>query len=154
MATLFFNTDKNEEGLRERQVYFAFTVAILVFTSTEAMPVFLMERRIFIRETSRGAYRASSYVLSYSIVVLPFMLMLAVLCTVSSYFAVGLVNKADAILYFGLVIFLLLSIANAFVAFISGLAPNFITGLMIFGATSAYQFLFCGFFVPRYVAKP
>ncbi|CAM6119140.1 unnamed protein product [Calypogeia fissa] len=150
MATLFFNSDKDEEGLRDRQVFFSFTIAILVFTSTEAMPVFLMERRIFIRETSRGAYRASSYVVSYSIIVLPFMLVLAVLSTVTSYFAVGLVRKTGAILFFALVVFLILSIANAFVAFISGVAPNFITGLIAFGATSAYQFLFCGFFIRRH----
>ncbi|KAG6545618.1 hypothetical protein Mapa_012972 [Marchantia paleacea] len=155
LVSLFFKSPIAEKGIQQRQTFIIFTVAILVFTSTEALPIFLLERQIFIREKSRGAYRTSSYALAHSLVVLPFLFFLAVLCTCLSYFAVGLVLKASAVLFFILIIFLVLSMSNAFVTCVSALAPNFTVALAVVGGVSAYMFLFSGFFmnrreIPRY----
>ncbi|OAE23915.1 hypothetical protein AXG93_1217s1270 [Marchantia polymorpha subsp. ruderalis] len=149
LVSLFFKSPIAEKGIQQRQTFIIFTVAILVFTSTEALPIFLLERQIFIRENSRGAYRTSSYAVAHSLVVLPFLLFLAILCTCLSYFAVGLVFKASAVLFFILIIFLVLSMSNAFVTCVSAVAPNFTVALAVVGGVSAYMFLFSGFFMNR-----
>ncbi|CAM6089366.1 unnamed protein product [Calypogeia fissa] len=149
LVTIFYLSPISQKGLLNRQVYLIFTLAILVFTSTEALPIFLLERQIFIRETSRGAYRTSSYVLSHALVGQPFFLFLAALCTGLSYFAVGLASKTGAIFFFTLVIFLVLSMSNALVTMVSALFPNFTVALAVVGGSTAYMFLFSGFFINR-----
>ncbi|KAL2609451.1 hypothetical protein R1flu_028024 [Riccia fluitans] len=149
LISLFTNSPISEKGIQQRQTFIIFTIAIMVFTSTEALPIFLLERQILVREKSRGAYRTSSYAVAHSLVVLPFLLFLAVLCTCISYFAVGLVWKANAALFFMMVIFLVLTMSNAFVACVSAVAPNFTVALGVVGGISAYMFLFSGFFMNR-----
>ncbi|KAF2317527.1 hypothetical protein GH714_023979 [Hevea brasiliensis] len=52
--------------------FYIFAVCLVFFSSNDAVPTFIQERFIFIRETSHNAYRASSYVISSLIVYLPF----------------------------------------------------------------------------------
>eukprot|EP00850_Spirogloea_muscicola_P005776 SM000027S09557 [mRNA] locus=s27:59882:62437:+ [translate_table: standard] len=149
MGSLFFDAKYSPKGVQQRESFFAFTLALLLFTSTEALPIFLQERQIFIRETSRGAYRTSSYVIANAAVFLPFLFMLALVFSCVSYFMVGLVYNAAAFFTFVLVLFLVLAVANSFVIFFGALVPNFITGNTIITALTAYFFLFSGFFIPR-----
>eukprot|EP00850_Spirogloea_muscicola_P005525 SM000025S08420 [mRNA] locus=s25:636056:639886:- [translate_table: standard] len=149
MGSLFFDAKYSPKGVQQRESFFAFTLALLLFTSTEALPIFLQERQIFIRETSRGAYRTSSYVIANAVVFLPFLFMLALIFSCVSYFMVGLAYNAAAFFIFVLVLFLVLAVANSFVIFFGALVPNFITGNTIITALTAYFFLFSGFFIPR-----
>eukprot|EP00850_Spirogloea_muscicola_P012935 SM000085S23285 [mRNA] locus=s85:456020:458587:+ [translate_table: standard] len=149
MGSLFFDAKYSLKGVQQRESFFAFTLALLLFTSTEALPIFLQERQIFIRETSRGAYRTSSYVIANAAVFLPFLFMLALVFSCVSYFMVGLAYNAAAFFTFVLVLFLVLAVANSFVIFFGALVPNFITGNTIITALTAYFFLFSGFFIPR-----
>lgn len=151
LGTLFLHAGISAKGVAQRQGYFAFTLALFIFTSTEALPVFLNERQIFIRETSRGAYRVSAYVMAQALVILPFMFCLAVLFASISYFMVGLVKEAGAFFFFILILFLTLAVANAFVAFVASFVPDMTAGNALSSAIFAYFFLFSGFFIPRYV---
>lgn len=149
LGTIFLNVHYSEEGVRQRQAFLAFTLALFIFTSTEALPVFLNERNIFIREVSRGAYRASTYTLAQTTVFIPFLLILAVIYTCISYFMVDLVHSAAAFFIVLLTLFLTLVLANSFVAFIGSICPNFLVGQALVSAVCAYFFLFSGFFIPR-----
>eukprot|EP00245_Coleochaete_scutata_P004280 TRINITY_DN16642_c0_g1_i1.p1 TRINITY_DN16642_c0_g1~~TRINITY_DN16642_c0_g1_i1.p1 ORF type:complete len:645 (+),score=134.10 TRINITY_DN16642_c0_g1_i1:25-1935(+) len=149
MGSLFFNAEMSPKGVQKRQSYFAFILALVFFTSTEALPIFLKERQIFIRETSRGAYRTSSYVVSNTVVFLPFFFILSLVSGVAAYFLVNLVRQADAFFFFCFVVFLCLVLSNSYVIFLSAFVPNFITGNTIITATTAFFFLFSGFFIPR-----
>ncbi len=152
MATLFLHSEKSsEKGVQQRDGYISFTLAFLIFTSTEALPVFLNERQIFIRETSRGAYRASSYAVSQSIVILPFLFVLAALYSLISYFAIGLVTNVGAYFFFVLLLFLTLAVSNALVSFVATIVPDFSAGATLATAICAYFFLFAGFFILRYI---
>lgn len=64
IGTIFLHAGQNPQGVNDRISFFAFTLMALLFTSIEALPIFLEERQIYIRETSRGAYRTSSYVIA------------------------------------------------------------------------------------------
>jgi ATP-binding cassette subfamily G (WHITE) protein 2 len=152
MATLFLHSQKgSEKGVQQRNGYVSFTLAFLIFTSTEALPVFLNERQIFIRETSRGAYRASSYAVSQSIVILPFLFVLAAVYSLITYFAIGLVTNVGAYFFFVLILFLTLAVSNALVSFVATIVPDFSAGATLATAVCAYFFLFAGFFILRYI---
>ncbi|KAG8056207.1 hypothetical protein GUJ93_ZPchr0001g29694 [Zizania palustris] len=141
--------------LQTRLGFFAFTLTFLLSSTTEGLPVFLQERRILERETSRGAYRVSSYVVSNAAVFLPFLLASALLYAVPVYWLVGLAREPGRFAYFSLVVWLVMLTANSFVACFSALAPNYIVGNSIIAGLIGCFFLFSGYFVaskniPRY----
>lgn len=63
-------------------------LALFLFTSLEALPIFMEERSIYTREHSRGAYRVLSYSLTNFLIYLPVCLTLSVVFTSISYFMV------------------------------------------------------------------
>ncbi|CAO2165540.1 unnamed protein product [Urochloa humidicola] len=133
--------------LQSRLGFFAFNLTYLLSSTTEALPVFLHERRILERETSRGAYRVSSYVASNAAVFLPFLLAAAVLYAAPVYWLVGLARDPAAFAYFALVVWLAMLTANSFVACLSALAPNYIVGNSVVAGLIGCFFLFSGYFV-------
>lgn len=149
MGSLFFNSGYDYTGILQRTGFFNFMLVTLIFSSNEGLPIFLRERHIYIRESSRGAYRTFSFVLAQAIVMLPFQLLIAVIFSSISYFMVGLVAKASAFFTFVLISFLSLSVANSFVTFVASVMPDESGGQTIVLAVSAMYYLFSGFFVPR-----
>ncbi|MCH94071.1 ABC transporter G family member 10-like, partial [Trifolium medium] len=101
------------------------------------------------RETSRGAYRVSSYVLANTLVFLPFLLMVGLLYTTPVYWLVGLRKDIDGFLYFSLVVWLVLLMSNSLVACFSALVPNFILGSSVIAGLMGSFFLFSGYFISK-----
>ncbi|GBG85757.1 hypothetical protein CBR_g40486 [Chara braunii] len=149
LGSLFYGVHKDDSGKLHRSAVFAFACAVPLFSAIHALPIFLLERNIFMRETSRGAYRTSSYVVANALVFLPFFFIQALLFTLVSYFLVGLVRVASAFFLFATTIFLTITVGNTFVTSLGSLVPNFIAGNTIITAITGFMFLFSGFFVPK-----
>lgn len=96
LGSVFFQAPEDLSGVASRASFFAFSLAFFFFTCTEALPIFLAERQIFIQETSRGAYRTVSYVLAGTMVFVPFLFLLAVIFSSVAYFMVGLAETPEA----------------------------------------------------------
>ncbi|OMP03185.1 ABC transporter-like protein [Corchorus capsularis] len=148
LGTLFMNAASGSE-LQTQIGLFAFTLTFLVSSSIDGLPIYLQERRILMRETSRGAYRISSYVISNTLVFLPFLLIVALLYTVPVYWLVGLKRDMVAFLYFSLVVWMVLLMSNSFAAFFCALVPNFITGTTLINGLIGAFFLFSGYFIVK-----
>ncbi|CAM8890971.1 unnamed protein product [Rhodiola kirilowii] len=152
LGTIFMNACKGSDGrpkLRTQIGFFAFTLTFLLSATTEGLPIFLKERKILLRETSRGAYRISSYVISNTLVFIPFLLVVAILYTVPVYWLVGLRKDADAFLYFLLVVWMVALTSNSFVACFSALVPDFIMGTSLMAGVMGSYFLFSGYFITK-----
>ncbi|XP_044485244.1 ABC transporter G family member 10-like [Mangifera indica] len=115
----------------------------------KGLPIFLQERRILMREISRGAYRVSSYVLANTLIFIPFLLMVSLLFTIPVYWLVGLKRDIDGFLYFSLVVWMVLLMSNSFVACFSALVPNFIMGTSVIAGLMGSFFLFSGYFISK-----
>ncbi|KDO78699.1 hypothetical protein CISIN_1g039035mg [Citrus sinensis] len=144
MATMFANPKKDSQGITNRLCFFVFTVCIFFFSSNDAVPAFIQERFIFIRETSHNAYRASSYTIAGLITYLPFLLLQSAVYAGIVWKALGL---RKSFLYFLVVLYVSLLSTNSFVVFVSSVVPNYIIGYAAVIAFTALFFLFCGFFV-------
>ncbi|THU71124.1 hypothetical protein C4D60_Mb08t32230 [Musa balbisiana] len=138
-----------DENIRERVGLFAFILTFLLSCTTEALPIFLEEREILMKETSNGSYRVSSYVIANGLVFLPFLFVLAVLFSVPVYWLAGLRPSFSAFMYFLLLIWLILYTANSVVVCFSALAPNFIIGNSIIAGLMGTFFLFSGYFISK-----
>ena len=152
MATMFHNPKEDLQGITNRLSFFIFTVCLFFFSSNDAVPAFIQERFIFIRETSHNAYRASTYTIAGLITHMPFILLQAAAYAGIVWFALKL---RGPFLYFLLVLFVSLVSTNSFVVFVSSVVPNYILGYAMVIAFTALFFLFCGYFlnshdIPRY----
>ncbi|KAL8506474.1 hypothetical protein ACS0TY_017388 [Phlomoides rotata] len=118
LGTIFINGfgKSNNKKLQNQVGFFAFTLTFLISSTTEALPIFLQERRILMRETSIGAYRISSYILANFLIFLPFLLLVSVLYTSPVYWLIGLRREADGFLYFTLLVWITVLTTNSFVA--------------------------------------
>lgn len=151
MATMFMRPKVSMQGITNRLSFFIFTVCLFFFSSNDAVPAFIQERFIFIRETSHNAYRASSYTIAGLITYLPFLLL-------QSAVYAGIVWKAlelrGSFIYFLLVLYVSLLSTNSFVVFVSSVVPNYILGYAAVIAFTALFFLFCGYFLNSHDIPP
>ncbi|KAI3897723.1 hypothetical protein MKW92_043850 [Papaver armeniacum] len=144
MATMFTHPKDNLQGITNRLSFFIFTVCLFFFSSNDAVPAFIQERFIFVRESSHNAYRASSYAISGLITYLPFFAIQAATYAGIVWFALSL---RGPFLYFLIVLYVSLLTTNSFVVFVSSVVPNYILGYAAVIAFTALFFLFCGYFV-------
>ncbi|PWA53355.1 AAA+ ATPase domain-containing protein [Artemisia annua] len=152
MATMFKKPEKTMQGITNRLSFFIFTVCLFFFSSNDAVPAFIQERFIFVRETSHNAYRASSYTIAGLITYLPFLLLQAAVYAAITWFALKLEGP---FIYFLIVLYVSLLSTNSFVVFVSSVVPNYILGYAAVIAFTALFFLFCGYFlnshdIPKY----
>lgn len=149
IGSLFFNSGHDYKGILQRTGYFNFALVTIIFSSNEALPIFLNERHIYIRESSRGAYRTLPFVISQALVMLPFQFLLASIFSTISYWMVGLVPTATAFLTFIGIVFLTLCVSNSLVAFVASVVPDENEGQTVILCICAMYYLLSGFFVQR-----
>ncbi|XP_004299924.1 PREDICTED: ABC transporter G family member 17-like [Fragaria vesca subsp. vesca] len=152
MATMFKNPPENTQGITNRLSFFIFTVCLFFFSSNDAVPAFIQERFIFVRETAHNAYRASSYTIAGLVTYLPFLALQALVYAGIVWYALKL---RGPFLYFLVVLYVSLLSTNSFVVFVSSVVPNYILGYAAVIAFTALFFLFCGYFlnssdIPKY----
>ncbi|KAI4347728.1 hypothetical protein L6164_008512 [Bauhinia variegata] len=147
LSTLFNHLgDPNLKDINRLLNFYIFAVCLVFFSSNDAVPTFILERFIFIRETSHYAYRASSYVISSLIVYLPFF---AIQGFTFAAITKGILHLKGNLLYFWVILYASLITTNAYVMLVSALVPSYITGYAVVIATTALFFLTCGFFLKR-----
>ncbi|XP_051126791.1 ABC transporter G family member 5 [Andrographis paniculata] len=150
LGSIFYNLTDDLLGTQERVGLFAFILTFLLSSTTEALPIFLQEKEILMKETSSGSYRVSSYAIANGLVYLPFLLILSVLFAVPVYWLVGLNRSFAAFAHFLLLIWLILYTANSVVVCFSALVPNFIVGNSVISAVMGSFFLFSGYFISKH----
>ncbi|XP_051114163.1 ABC transporter G family member 6-like [Andrographis paniculata] len=150
LATIFWQLDDSPKGVQERLGFFAFAMSTAFYTCAEAIPVFLLQRDIFLRETSYNAYRLSSYVLSHSMTSLPSLLLLALTFSATTFWAVGLSSGTSGGFVFYLsFVFASFWAGNSYVTFLSGVIYNVMVAYTVVVASLAYFVLFSGLFIGR-----
>ncbi|KAF9609018.1 hypothetical protein IFM89_012357 [Coptis chinensis] len=149
LGSIFYDLKDDLIGSAERVGLFAFILTFLLSCTTEALPIFLQEREILMKETSSGSYRISSYVIANGLVYLPFLLILSLLFSLPLYWLVGLNPNFMAFMFFVLLIWLIFYTANSVVVCFSALVPNFIIGNSLISGVMGSFFLFSGYFISK-----
>ncbi|KAH6826792.1 Membrane fusion protein Use1 [Perilla frutescens var. hirtella] len=145
LSSLFKNLHKTDFlSINKLLNFYIFAICLVFFSSNDAVPTFIQERFIFIRETSHNAYRASSYVISSLIVYLPFFAIQGfTFAAITKY----ILHLHANIISFWLILYASLITTNAYVMLVSAVVPSYITGYAVVIATTALFFLTCGFFL-------
>lgn len=149
LGSVYLKVRKDEGGVTERLGLFAFSLSFLLSSTVEALPIYLQERRVLMKEASRGAYRISSYLIANTIVFLPFLFVVALLFAVPIYWLVGLNSSITAFAFFTFIVWLILLMASSLVLFLSAVSPDFISGNSLICTVLGAYFLFSGYFIPK-----
>ncbi|KAK4278872.1 hypothetical protein QN277_016653 [Acacia crassicarpa] len=149
LGSVYIKVRKDEGGVAGRLGLFAFSLSFLLSSTVEALPIYLQERCVLMKEASRGAYKISSYMVANTLVFLPFLFVVSILFSVPMYLIVGLNPSLLAFAFFIFIVWLIVLMASSLVLFLSALSPDFISGnSMIFTVLVAF-FLFSGYFIPK-----
>ncbi|KAL0916260.1 hypothetical protein M5K25_013755 [Dendrobium thyrsiflorum] len=149
LATVFYRLDSSPRGVQERLGFFAFAMSTMYYTCSDALPVFLQERYIFLRETAYNSYRRSSYVLSNALVALPSLILLSLAFASATFSGVGLAGGPSGFLFYLLIILASFWAGSGFVTFLSAIVSQVMLGYVVVVAVLAYFLLFSGFFINR-----
>lgn len=149
LGSVFLNIKFNQDGIAERLGLFAFSLSFLLSSTVEALPIFLQERRVLMRESSRRMYRLSSYMLANTLVFAPFLLVVALLFSIPVYWLVGLNPSFTVFMFFVLIVWMIIMMASSLVLFLSAISPDFILGNSLICMFLAVFFLFSGYFIPK-----
>lgn len=149
LGSVYLNMKMDRNGVSERLGLFAFSLSFLLSSTVEALPIFLQERKVLMRESSRKMYRLSSYMLANTIVFVPFLLAVAILFAVPVYWLVGLNPSASAFMFFILMVWMIVLMASSLVLFLSSISPDFILGNSLICVFLGIFFLFSGYFIPK-----
>ncbi|KAL2643287.1 hypothetical protein R1flu_010874 [Riccia fluitans] len=155
LGTIFLKVRNDQAGASERIGFIAFSLSFFLSGTTEGLPIFLEERHIIMRESSRGAYRISSYAFSSVLVFAPFLLIMGLVYSIPSYWLINLNPSASGFFFFCLVLWLVLLVANSFISFFAAVSSNYIMSTSLISSCMGAFFLFSGFFIskdkiPRY----
>ncbi|TYH53880.1 hypothetical protein ES332_D09G130900v1 [Gossypium tomentosum] len=149
LASVYVKVRKDEGGVAERLGLFAFSLSFLLSSTVEALPIYLQERRVLMKEASRGAYKISSYMIANTIVFMPFLFAVSILFAVPVYWIVGLNPSISAFAFFTFVVWLIILMASSLVLFLSAISPDFISGNSLICTVLGSFFLFSGYFIPK-----
>ncbi|KAL6619704.1 hypothetical protein ACP70R_034843 [Stipagrostis hirtigluma subsp. patula] len=147
LATIFWRLDDTPKGVQERLGFFAMAMSTMFYVCADALPVFVQERHIYLRETAHNAYRRVSYVLANAAVSFPPLVLLSVAFAVTTFFAVGLAGGGASFIFFVLIVLASLWAGSGFVTFLSAVVPHVMLGYTVVVAILAYFLLFSGFFI-------
>jgi ABC-type multidrug transport system permease subunit len=67
-----------------------YTVAFMIFMSISVLPSYLEERALFTRERANKSYSVFAYLVSHFLFELPFIFLIALVCSSTAYWLVGL----------------------------------------------------------------
>ncbi|KAL9234812.1 hypothetical protein vseg_009638 [Gypsophila vaccaria] len=149
LGSVYAKLGKDESGVAERLGLFAFSLSFLLSSTVEALPIYLHERKVIMKESSRGAYKMSSYMIANTLIFLPFLLIVAILFSTPVYWIVGLNPSFEAFTFFVFIVWLIVLMASSLVLFLSAISPDFIAGNTLICTVLGAFFLFSGYFIPK-----
>ncbi|XP_078438613.1 ABC transporter G family member 10-like [Wolffia australiana] len=145
LGSVFINAD----NLQARVGFFAFSLTFLLSSTAATMAGLLKEREAAIRETSRGAYRLSSYVLAGAAVSLPLLMPAALLYAAPAYWLAGLRREMEGFVFFWAVAWAAMAAADSLVFCVAAAAPSAAVGCSAAAALLGCFFLFSGYFISK-----
>ncbi|SJL01923.1 related to ATP-binding cassette protein (ABC) transporter [Armillaria ostoyae] len=147
IATIWIRLGLRDSTINDRLSIHFYSVAFLAFMSVAGIPSFLEERAVYYRETKNGLYTTLPFVLSNTLVNIPFLFLCTLSFTLICYWAVGLHSGGNA--FFRFLAFLLLAItaAESQVLVVAAILPVFVAALAIGSFMNGFWMSVGGYFI-------
>ncbi|KAJ6542947.1 P-loop containing nucleoside triphosphate hydrolase protein [Mycena capillaripes] len=147
LATIWIRLGTNDSTINDRLSVHFFSVAFLAFMSVAGIPGFLEERSVYYRETKNGLYSTLPFVLSNTLVNMPFLFICTVLFTLICYWAIGLHPGGSAFFRFLAFLYLAILAAESQMLVVAAMLPIFVAALAIGAFVNGFWMSVGGYFI-------
>ncbi|KAJ3517350.1 hypothetical protein NLJ89_g561 [Agrocybe chaxingu] len=147
LATIWIRLGTEDSTINDRLSVHFYSVAFLAFMSVAGIPAFLEERSVYYRETKNGLYTTLPFVLSNTLVNIPFLFMCTVFFAVICYWAIGLHSGAVPFFRFLSFLFLAILAAESQALIVASLLPIFVAALAISAFLNGFWMSVGGYFI-------
>ncbi|CAK5270888.1 unnamed protein product [Mycena citricolor] len=147
LALIWIRLGTDDSKIDDRLSVHFYSVAFLAFMSVAGIPGFLEERAVYYRESKNGLYSTLPFVLSNTLVNIPFLFACAFLFTVICYWAIGLHSGAAAFFRFLGFLFLAIWAAESQVIIVASIIPIFVASLAIGAFINGFWMSVGGYFI-------
>ncbi|KAJ6457693.1 P-loop containing nucleoside triphosphate hydrolase protein [Mycena sanguinolenta] len=147
LATIWIRLGTSDSKINDRLSVHFFSVAFLAFMSVAGIPGFLEERAVYYRESKNGLYTTLPFVLSNTLVGMPFLFVCTLLFTLISYWAIGLHHGGPAFFRFVAFLYLAILVAESQMLVIAALMPIFVAALAIGAFVNGFWMSVGGYFI-------
>ncbi|KAJ7246166.1 P-loop containing nucleoside triphosphate hydrolase protein [Mycena haematopus] len=147
LATIWIHLGTADSKINDRLSVHFYSVAFLAFMSVAGIPGFLEERAVYYRESKNGLYTTLPFVLSNTLVGMPFLFVCTLLFTLISYWAIGLHSGAPAFFRFLAFLYLAILVAESQMLVIAALMPIFVAALAIGAFVNGFWMSVGGYFI-------
>ncbi|KAF9460328.1 P-loop containing nucleoside triphosphate hydrolase protein [Collybia nuda] len=147
LALIWIRLGDEDSTINDRLSVHFYSVAFLAFMSVAGIPGFLEERSVYYRETKNGLYTTLPFVLSNTVVNIPFLFACTLLFTLICYWAIGLHSGGAAFFRFLAFLFLAILAAESQVLIIASLLPVFVAALAIGAFMNGFWMSVGGYFI-------
>ncbi|KAF5309443.1 hypothetical protein D9619_012478 [Psilocybe cf. subviscida] len=147
LATIWIRLGDSDSTINDRLSVHFYSVAFLAFMSVAGIPSFLEERAAYYRETKNGLYTTLPFVLSNTLVNIPFLLACTIVFTLICYWAIGLHSGAAPFFRFVAFLFLAIFTAETQALLVASLLPIFVAALAIAAFLNGFWMSVGGYFI-------
>lgn len=149
LGLVYFEVDlSNPAGLQNRTGAFFFCSIFMIFSNMAALELFIIERQIFMHESSSGFYRTSSYFIGKVVCdLLPMRLIPTIIFSVVYYWLIGFRAEPGAFFIFVLTLTLATFCGTGLVFLISILTGIISVATVFITAINILMFVFAGVIV-------
>ncbi|KAJ7754347.1 ABC-2 type transporter-domain-containing protein [Mycena maculata] len=147
LATIWIRLGSDDSTINDRLSVHFFSVAFLAFMSVAGIPGFLEERSVCYRETKNGLYSTLPFVLSNTLINMPFLFVCTVLFTLILYWAIGLHPGRSAFCRFLAFLYLAILAAESQMLIIASFLPIFVAALVIGAFVNGFWMSVGGYFI-------
>ncbi|KAG6918439.1 hypothetical protein DXG01_014620 [Tephrocybe rancida] len=147
IATIWIRLGHQDSTINDRLSVHFYSVAFLAFMSVAGIPSFLEERSVYYRETKNGLYSTLPFVISNTLVNIPFLFGCTLLFTLICYWAIGLHTGGLAFFRFLAFLFLAILVGESQVLVVASILPVFVAALAISAFINGFWMSVGGYFI-------
>ncbi|KAH9476836.1 ABC transporter G family member 11 [Psilocybe cubensis] len=147
LATIWIRLGNSDSIINDRLSVHFYSVAFLGFMSVAGIPSFLEERAVYYRESKNGLYSTLPFLLSNTLVNIPFLFISTIIFTVICYWAIGMNPGASQFFRFVIYLFLSIFAAESQALVVASLLPIFVAALAISAFMNGFWMSVGGYFI-------
>ncbi|CAI9285298.1 unnamed protein product [Lactuca saligna] len=146
LGTIFFQIGLGFGSIHDRVSMIMFVTSFLTILAIGGFPSFVEEVKVFQWERLDGHYTVGSFVISNAISSIPYLLLISVIPGAIAYSLMGLQREPKLFIYFVLVIFASMLLAECLMMIVATIVPNFLMGIICGAGIQGLMILSSGIF--------
>ncbi|XP_023735067.1 ABC transporter G family member 1 isoform X1 [Lactuca sativa] len=146
LGTIFFHIGLGFGSIHDRVSMIMFVSSFLTILAIGGFPSFVEEVKVFQWERLDGHYTVGSFVISNTISSTPYLLLISIIPGAIAYSLMGLQTEPKLFIYFVLVIFASMLLAECLMMIVATIVPNFLMGIICGAGIQGLMILASGIF--------